>query len=74
MVRGAPPSFFNWFAFEGKDHGVNEFPESADIAIALADEIYPYAHKIYRESIVEESDEVDEDEDLENSGIPVFKL
>lgn len=70
MVKGAPPSFFSWFAFEGKGHGGEEFPDSADIAVALADEIYPHAHKIYQESVMEESDEVDEDEDLENSGTP----
>ena len=68
MVNGAPPSFFSWFAFEGKGHGAEEFPNSADIAVALADEIYPHAHKIYQESVMEESDEADEDEDLENSG------
>jgi hypothetical protein len=66
-VKGAPPSFFKWFAFEGGGRGSDEFPDSAEIAVALADEIYPHAHKIYQESNMEESDEVDEEEDLENS-------
>lgn len=70
IVKGAPPSFFGWFAFEGKGNEGEGFPESADIAVALADTIYPHAHKIYQESNMEESDEVDEDEDLENTGTP----
>jgi Nucleosome assembly protein (NAP) len=74
MVKGAPPSFFSWFAFEGKENGEDEFPNSADIAIALADEIYPHAHKIYQESNMEEIGEVDEDDDLEDSGTPKLNL
>jgi Nucleosome assembly protein (NAP) len=66
-VGGAPLSFFHWFAFEGQGQAGDEFPESAEIAMALADEIYPHAHKMYQESIAEESDEVDE-EDLEIRG------
>ena len=67
-VKGAPPSFFTWFAFEGHENSKNEFPNSDDLAIQLADEIYPHAHKIFQESFVEDSDDMDEDEDLE-SGI-----
>lgn len=68
IVKGAPPSFFTWFAYEGKGHEKNEFPNSADIVVVLADEIYPHAHKIFQESAMEESDDVDEDEDIEGSG------
>jgi hypothetical protein len=64
-VKGAPPSFFTWFAFEGNGNSKNEFPNSDDLAIQLADEIYPDAHKIFQESL-EDSDDMDEDEDLES--------
>jgi hypothetical protein len=74
VVKGAPPSFFNWFAFEGKDQSQEELFDGADIAVSLADEIYPHAHKIYQDSFVEESDEVDEEEDLEESGSPFLFL
>src|SRR5262245_32148459 len=42
-VKGAPPSFFTWFAFEaeGRDDGLDHVL----IAEQLADEIYPHAHK-----------------------------
>jgi hypothetical protein len=66
-VEGVSPSFFTWFAFEGPDKDEADFPDSADIAVELAYEIYPHAHKIYQEAIGGESDEAME-EDLEDDG------
>jgi hypothetical protein len=62
IVKGVPPSFFRWFAFEGNSEGNDDFPNSEEIAVELADEIF-------QESVIEESDEVDMEEDLEDSGI-----
>lgn len=67
-VKGAPPSFFTWFAFEKLGHEKNVLPDSDDLAVSLADEIYPHAHTIFQESFVEDADEFDEDEDLESNG------
>ena len=69
MVKGVPPSFFRWFAFERKGQCKEDFPNSEEIAVELADEVYPHAHKIFQESLIEESDDVDMEEDLEDSGI-----
>jgi template-activating factor I len=69
IVKGVPPSFFRWFAFEENGEGKDDFPNSEEIAVELADEIYPHAHRIFQESVIEESDEVDMEEDLEDSGI-----
>jgi len=63
-AKGAPPSFFTWFAFEsqiGEDDGF----DSVLIAEQFADEIYPHAHKIFQGIWEEESGGEDEDEDLE---------
>lgn len=65
-AKGAPASFFTWFAFEG--NGNDEFDEGADIAMELADEIYPHAQKIFLETFVGDSDEEDEEEELDESG------
>jgi template-activating factor I len=67
VVKGIPQSFFSWFAFEKE--GKDDFQSSIEIAIVLADEIYPHAHRIFQESLVEESDEGDQDEDLEGRGV-----
>jgi hypothetical protein len=64
-VKGAPPSFFTWFAFERASQGQDEFPESEDIAVELVDAIYPHAHTIFQEVYMEEDNEVGEDEDLD---------
>ena len=69
IVNGVPPSFFRWFAFEGNGVREDDFPNSEELAIELAEEIYPHAHRIFQESVIEESDEVDMEEDLEDSGI-----
>jgi hypothetical protein len=69
IIKGVPPSFFRWFAFEANGEGKDDFPNSEEIAAELADEIYPHAHRIFQESVIEESDEVDMEEDLDESGI-----
>lgn len=69
IIKGVPPSFFRWFAFEGNGEGEDDFPNSEELAIELADEIYPHAHRIFQESVIEESDGMDMEEDLEGSGI-----
>jgi hypothetical protein len=66
-AQGTPPSFFTWFAFEGPENATeNEFPYGDNVAITLADEIYPHAHKIFQDSYMEDSDAMDEDEDLDS--------
>jgi len=68
-VKGAPPSFFRWFAFENDRDRVEEL-DCVEIAEQLADEIYPHAHKIFQRAIEDEGEDIDEEEDLEESGIP----
>lgn len=68
-VKGAPLSFFKWFAFDGRDEDKGEFPNCVDIALELADEIYPHAHRIFKDCVVEVANEEDVDEDLEESSI-----
>jgi len=63
-VKGAPPSFFTWFAFEQTSESQDEFPESEDIAVELVDAIYPHAHKIFQDAYMEEDSDEEEDEDL----------
>lgn len=73
-VKGAPPSFFTWFAFEKLGQEKNIVPDSDNLAVSLADEIYPHAHTIFQDSFVEDEDEDDEDEDLESDGNGHMKL
>jgi hypothetical protein len=67
-VKGAHPSFFTWFAFERLGQENNIVPDSDNLAVSLADEIYPHAHVIFQDTFVEDEDEFDEDEDLESDG------
>lgn len=73
-MKGAPLSFFTWFAFERLGQEKNVLPDSDDLAVSLADEIYPHAHTIFQESFVEDADEFDDDEDLESDGNLSFTL
>lgn len=75
-VKGASPSFFTWFAFEKLGQEKNVVPDSDNLAVSLADEIYPHAHTIFQDSFVEDEDEFDEDEDedLESDGNGQLKL
>jgi hypothetical protein len=66
-IEGVPPSFFAWFAFEKEGQGDDEFPDSLDVALTLADEIYPHAHRIFQEYVVDESEEEDEDENIDGN-------
>ncbi|KAK9472493.1 uncharacterized protein V1510DRAFT_416908 [Dipodascopsis tothii] len=58
---GAPTSFFTWFAWQnaGGDHE-DVFEDAHELALALAEDLYPNAVKYYIEAIDEENESDDE--------------
>jgi hypothetical protein len=73
VIEGVPPSFFTWFAFEEEDQDEDEFPDSVEVAVTLADEIYPHAHRIFQEYVVsDESGDEDEDENLDEGNCSIY--
>ncbi|ODQ70475.1 hypothetical protein LIPSTDRAFT_5934 [Lipomyces starkeyi NRRL Y-11557] len=63
---GSPPSFFTFFDWENSDDESKKdvFAQAHEVAILIADELYPNAVKLFTEA-VEEEDEDDEDEEID---------
>jgi hypothetical protein len=74
--EGAAPSFFKWFAFEKSESEDEMVMGGDDIALQLADDIYPQAHVIFRQTMMGDSDEEmdeEEEEDLEDESGKLVK-
>ncbi|KAK9265177.1 hypothetical protein V1519DRAFT_15692 [Lipomyces tetrasporus] len=63
---GSPPSFFTFFDWENSDDESKRdvFAQAHEVAILIADELYPNAVKLFTEA-VEEEDEDDEEEEID---------
>ncbi|KAK9325646.1 hypothetical protein V1517DRAFT_313944 [Lipomyces orientalis] len=66
---GSPPSFFTFFDWENSDDESKKdvFAQAHEVAILIADELYPNAVKLFTEA-VEEEDEDDEEEEIDLEG------
>ncbi|KAK9447303.1 uncharacterized protein V1518DRAFT_421887 [Limtongia smithiae] len=64
---GAPVSFFSFFDWVNDEAGKDVFPKAHEVAVVIADELYPNAVKLFTEAVNEEDDgEEDEEIDLED--------
>lgn len=59
---GRDTSFFNWFAYEGKEEGDDD---GAEIAQIIRDDLYPHALELYRNA---QQDAIEPEYDISESG------
>ncbi|KAK9248926.1 hypothetical protein V1506DRAFT_528196 [Lipomyces tetrasporus] len=64
---GSPPSFFTFFDWENSDDESKRdvFAQAHEVAILIADELYPNAVKLFTEAVEEEDEDDEEEIDLE---------
>lgn len=63
-TKGVAPSFFTWFSWTGEDNDV--FEDGEELAIFIAEDLYPNAVKYFTDALQENEENEDEEIDLEN--------
>lgn len=67
LTAGSNESFFDWFAWTGEPG--DKFSKGDEVAIILAEEIYPNATKLYTEGMEDEDNSDEEDLEEEENGM-----
>uniref|UniRef100_UPI000F044F01 Vacuolar protein sorting-associated protein 75 n=1 Tax=Pneumocystis carinii (strain B80) TaxID=1408658 RepID=UPI000F044F01 len=64
QTKGTAPSFFTWFSWTGKENDI--FEDEEELAIFIAEDLYPNAVKYFTDALQENEENEDEEIDLEN--------
>ncbi|EMR09568.1 hypothetical protein PNEG_02154 [Pneumocystis murina B123] len=63
-TKGVAPSFFTWFLWTGENNDI--FEDGEELAIFIAEDLYPNAVKYFTDALQENEENDDEEIDLEN--------